>query len=76
MLSADSERSVLNGDGKQSSSSFQAIAAVNCVSNFSFAISEHCEWQETAMLAFSLEIFHIRMKVLFERLFLSSFEQK
>lgn len=75
-LSADSEGWVLTGTGKQSSSSFQTTAAVNGVSNFSFAISELYERQETAMLAFSFEMFHICREVLFKRLFLQSFEQK
>lgn len=75
-LSTHSEERVLTGTGKQCSSSFQAIAAVKGVSNSSFAISEPYEWQETAMLAFSFEIFHICMNVLFKRLFLYLFEQK
>lgn len=38
------------------------------VSDFSFAISEHYEWQKTAMFAFSLEIFHVYMEDVFKRL--------
>lgn len=76
VLSVDLEGCSLGGASKQSSSTFKEIAEVDGVSEFLFSISEHYEWQETAVLAFSLEIFHVSMEDVFKRLTLCWHEQK
>lgn len=68
MLSADLEGCSHIGADQWSGSFFKEIGAVDEVAGFSFAISEHYEWQETAMLYFSLEMSHVCMEDVFKRL--------